>query len=140
MTQDVIYRIMVDDSKKYKEARVNMLKQQIRTWDVLDSTILNLFNQVPREQFVPTEYESLAFADIAIPLPHGQRMMSPKEEAKILQALHITREDKVLILGNDTGFLVLLVCLLGGAVYYVHNDLPVVEDINENWLVTSLPI
>ena len=63
-----------------REARFNMIEQQIRTWEVLDPAVLQLLNDVPRERFVPEEYQGLAFADIEIPLGSelnvGQTMLS----------------------------------------------------------------
>ena len=58
-----------------EQARFNMVKQQIRPWDVLDTDVLEVMTQTPRELFVPDQYRNLAFSDLEIPLPHGQRMM-----------------------------------------------------------------
>ena len=59
-----------------------MLGQQIRAWEVLDDRVLNTFRTVPRERFVPEGYEELAFADVEIPLDHGQSMFAPKIEGR----------------------------------------------------------
>src|SRR3569833_3299711 len=71
------------------EARHNMIEQQIRPWDVLDQRVLELVANLPREDFVPSAYLSLAYADINIPLEHGQSMMAPKVEARMIQALNL---------------------------------------------------
>ena len=60
-----------------EQARFNMIEQQIRTWDVLDLHILDVLTQTPREEFVPDAHRALAFADIQIPLGHGQNMLHP---------------------------------------------------------------
>jgi protein-L-isoaspartate(D-aspartate) O-methyltransferase len=123
MTKDVFAQLSLDDPRRKDQARINMLKQQIRTWDVLNDKILGLFVQVPREDFVPTEYKSLAFADMSIPLGHyGQEMMTPKEEGRVLQDLHIKPEDKILVLGTDSGFLLALLSKLGKEIYHFDND------------------
>ena len=49
-------------------AREQMIQQQLRTWEVLDQTVLDVFERIPRERFVPAGYESLAYADIELPL------------------------------------------------------------------------
>ena len=85
-------------------ARTNMIKQQCRAWGVLDDDILNLFNEVPREHFVPHRFEGLAFSDTQIPLGHDQVMLSPKEEARILDALNIQPHERVLEIGTGSGF------------------------------------
>ncbi len=85
-------------------ARFNMIEQQIRTWEVLDPKVLQLLNDVPRENFVPEAYQGLAFADIEIPLGFGQTMLSPKLEGRILQALSVQKTDNVLHIGTGSGY------------------------------------
>ena len=93
-------------------ARFNMIEQQIRTWEVLDPKVLTLLNDLPRENFVPSEYSGLAFADIEIPLGFGQTMLSPKLEGRILQALNLEKTHTVLHIGTGSGyFTALLACL-----------------------------
>lgn len=92
----------------FNQARFNMVEQQIRTWDVLDKDVLDLLFAVKREDFVPPAYRSLAFADIEIPLGHGQCMMTPKIEARIVQDLAIQPTDRVLEIGTGSGYLTAL--------------------------------
>jgi protein-L-isoaspartate(D-aspartate) O-methyltransferase len=94
-------------------AQINMLKQQIRTWDVLDEHILALFMQVPREHFVPDNFRELAYADIAIPIGRGQVIPPPKEIARILQALRIQPSDNILQIGTGSGYFIALLAKLG---------------------------
>ncbi len=91
-----------------KQARFNMVEQQVRPWDVLDPQVLNLISEVPREDFVPTAYRNLAFADINIPLAHDQEMMSPKLEGRIVQSLRLTPKDSVLEIGTGSGYMTAL--------------------------------
>ncbi|MEN8177525.1 MAG: protein-L-isoaspartate O-methyltransferase [Pseudomonadota bacterium] len=98
------------------QARFNMVEQQIRPWDIFDSRVLNLMEELPREQFVPEEYQHLAFADIEIPIGHGQRMMFPRMEAKLLQTLDIQPNDRVLEVGAGSGFLTACLARLAGRV------------------------
>lgn len=97
-------------------ARFNMIEQQIRTWEVLDPTVLQLLNDVPRENFVPEEYLGLAFADIEIPLGSdvnaGQTMLSPKLEGRILQALKVQKNHHVLHIGTGSGYFTALLANL----------------------------
>jgi len=86
-------------------ARQQMIEQQVRAWDVLHPDILNVLKNVPREQFVPAGFENLAFADTEIPIGHGQSMMTPTLEGRILQALELDSSDDVLEVGTGSGFL-----------------------------------
>jgi protein-L-isoaspartate(D-aspartate) O-methyltransferase len=86
-------------------ARTQMLSQQLRAWEVLDDRVLRTFSETPREHFVPSEYRDLAFADIDIPLGHGQSMLAPKIEGRILQALQVEAIDDVFLVGTGSGYL-----------------------------------
>jgi protein-L-isoaspartate(D-aspartate) O-methyltransferase len=86
-------------------ARAQMLGQQLRAWEVLDDRVLRAFAETPREEFVPREYRDLAFADTEIPLAHGQSMLAPKVEGRILQALQVEPIDEVLVVGTGSGYL-----------------------------------
>lgn len=102
-----------------EQARFNMIEQQIRPWEVLDATVLDLLKYVPREAYVPAQYAGLAFADIEIPLGHGQSMLSPKLEARIIQALTLKKSDKVLEVGTGSGYMTALLAKLAGEVVTV---------------------
>lgn len=97
-------------------ARFNMIEQQIRTWEVLDPRILTALHDVHREDFVPHTYRQLAFADMHIPLAHGQVMMQPKQEARLLQALALQPGDRVLEIGTGSGHVTALLAYLTGHV------------------------
>jgi protein-L-isoaspartate(D-aspartate) O-methyltransferase len=91
-----------------EQARFNMIEQQIRPWDVLDTGVLALLGSVRREDFVPTAYRSIAFTDTEVPLPEGQSMLAPKVEARLLQEMHVQRHERVLEVGTGSGFMAAL--------------------------------
>jgi protein-L-isoaspartate(D-aspartate) O-methyltransferase len=91
-----------------EQARFNMIEQQIRTWEVLDTGVLGLLSRVKREQFVPAEHRALAFADLEIPLGRGESMMQPKVEARIVQELAVQPNETVYEVGTGSGYLAAL--------------------------------
>ncbi len=93
-------------------ARQQMISQQIRTWDVSDESVLQCLARVPREHFVPDEFMTLAFADIAIPLEMGQQMLKPVVEGRLLQALNLRPDHRVLLIGTGSGFMTACVARL----------------------------
>ncbi|MDD9980273.1 MAG: protein-L-isoaspartate O-methyltransferase [Gammaproteobacteria bacterium] len=89
----------------FERARFNMVEQQIRPWEVLDRAVLDLLERAPREAFVPKEFRRLAYADIAVPIGDGEAMLPPRVEGRLLQALRIGPEERVLEIGTGSGFL-----------------------------------
>jgi len=102
-----------------EQARFNMIEQQIRPWDVLDETILALLARVKREDYVPEAYRAMAFMDIEIPLGHGETMLSPKVEARLVQELKLKSSDKVLEVGTGSGHMTALLASLAKHVHSV---------------------
>ena len=94
------------------DARINMVKQQLRTNDVLNESILALYDLIPRHEFVPVQYAHFAYSDMQIPLSHGQRMLTPLEESLILQGLDLKGHEIVLEVGTGSGFLTALLSRL----------------------------
>ena len=108
-------------------AREQMVRQQVRAWEVLDDRVLAVFEQLPRERFVPDEYAGMAFADAQIPLPDGECMLEPKLTGRILQALTIEPGERVLEVGTGSGFLSACMAHLGATVRSVERHATLVE-------------
>jgi len=106
----------------WDRARYLMVEQQIRPWNVLDSKVLQRLFDVKREEFVPADKKELAFVDVALPLPHGNSMLEPKIEARLVQDVELKPTDKVLVIGAGTGYLVALAAGLAQQVIGVEID------------------
>ncbi len=116
-----------------EQARFNMVEQQIRSWDVLDTRVLDVLRQVPREDFVPARYRKLAFADLRIPLSHGEVMMKPLEEGRMLQALAVSPGERVLEIGTGSGFVAACLRALGASVVSVEIHPELAEAAEARW-------
>lgn len=89
----------------FEHARVNMIEQQVRPWDVLDQRVLDALAEIPRETFLPEEHQGLAYSDTRIPLGNGRYSLNPNIEARLLQAAVLETDDRALIIGCGTGYL-----------------------------------
>ena len=99
-----------------ERARFNMVEQQIRPWEVLDQRVLDLLLRVRREEYVPARYRALAFADMEIPLGHGETMLAPRIEARMLQELTLAPGDRILEVGTGSGYMTALLASSGSHV------------------------
>ncbi len=106
----------------YAQARENMVEQQVRPWEVLDPRVLMVIGRTPREAFVDAAHRELAYADLSLPIGHGQFMMKPVVEGRTLQALAIAGTDRVLEIGTGTGYLTACLAQLGASVHSLEID------------------
>ena len=115
-----------------EQARFNMIEQQIRPWDVLDTHVLHLLSVVKRESFVPLAQRALAFVDTEIPLPGGQCMLAPRVEARMLQDLAVQKHEKVLEIGSGSGYMAALLAHRGQRVITLEIDGPLAQRARSN--------
>jgi len=88
-----------------RDARINMVEQQVRPWDVLDQRVLDVMADVPRERFLAPEHHGVAFSDFELPIGHGQHTLKPNVDGRLLQALALGTTDRVLEIGTGSGWL-----------------------------------
>ena len=103
-------------------ARVQMITQQVRAWDVFDERVLDAMRRTPREFFVPEKFAELAFADAEIPLRAGQHMLTPKIVGRLLQALEAAPGMRALVVGCGTGFVPACLSAMGASVRAIEID------------------
>ncbi|HEX5313663.1 MAG TPA: protein-L-isoaspartate O-methyltransferase [Gammaproteobacteria bacterium] len=108
----------------FKATRRQMVDQQIRAWGVLDPRVVAVMGSMARERFVPERYRYVAYADSDIPIGHGEVMLVPKVQGRLLQALELEEGQRVLEIGTGTGYLTACLLALGAAVSSVdiHED------------------
>ncbi len=99
------------DTVTLNTARRNMVEYQIRCCKVLNSELIDVLVNSPRERYVPEHVRSLAYMEGSVPLPCKQEMLTPLQEAQILQALNLQGHERVLEIGAGTGYLTALLAL-----------------------------
>lgn len=100
----------------FEQARLQMVDHQVRGWAVLDPAVNAVMERLPRERFTPDRYRNLAYADSEIPIGHGQIMLRPSIQGRLLQAAQIRSGERVLEIGTGTGYLTACLAALGGEV------------------------
>ncbi len=116
----------------YAAARAAMVENQIRACKVLDPDLLAFLSQMPREQFVPEEVRSIAYMEGHVPLPCGQEMLSPLQEAYILRQLALTGDERVLLIGAGSGYLTAMLAMQAASVVACELHAPLVQLARDN--------
>ncbi|MEO8672944.1 MAG: protein-L-isoaspartate O-methyltransferase [Tahibacter sp.] len=125
-------------SMNFDQARFNMVEQQVRPWDVLDADVLAVLTRVRREDFVADAHRALAFADLSLPLGHGEFMMKPVVEGRLLQALALGGGDSVLEIGTGSGFLTACLASLAQDVLSVEQHADLAEQARQRLATAGL--
>lgn len=99
-----------------EQARENMIKQQVRTWEVTDPKVVALMYKLPREEFVPEAWRELAYTDTNIVLDDNSCMLFPGMEARMLQALNVQPGESVLEIGTGCAYMTAMLADLSGNV------------------------
>jgi protein-L-isoaspartate(D-aspartate) O-methyltransferase len=120
------------------DAREQMTYQQVRAWSALPPESLAVFDRLPREQFVPVAWQRLAYADLPVPLAHGQHMLRPSVVGRIVQAVAIQRGDLALEIGTGSGYVSACLSLLGAKVLSLEIHADIAEQARHNLRAAGL--
>lgn len=120
---------MIPDSEAQRQ---QMITQQVRSWAVLDEQVLQAMTMVPRERFIPAEYDKLAFADTSLPLGYHQQTLPPKTEGKLLQSLELKPSDEILVIGVGNGYLAACAASLSKRVLCLESQPEIAEQARKN--------
>ena len=104
------------------KARRNVIEQQVRPWGGLNLRANQALSDIPRENFVPEDFQGLVFADIEIPLSDNAKMFSPKIEGRILDSINVQSDESVLEIGTGSGYFTAVLGTLAGSVVSIEID------------------
>ena len=122
----------------YEVARVNMIEQQIRPWNVLEMQTLNALSEIRREDFVPAQCKDLSFADVRIPIGDGQVMLEPKVGARMVEALGLKPTHRILEIGTGSGYLTALLATICEHVTSVEIDQQLIRQADMNLAMAGI--
>jgi protein-L-isoaspartate(D-aspartate) O-methyltransferase len=81
-----------------------MVAEQLRSRDIVDERVLAAMERVPRELFVDADIRDRAYDDAALPIAAGQTISQPYMVARIVEALELNGDEKVLDVGTGSGY------------------------------------
>jgi protein-L-isoaspartate(D-aspartate) O-methyltransferase len=117
--------------------RRTMVERQLQTFDVVDVPVLERFQDVPREAFLPADLTPLAYSDSGLFLKdsHGRKaryLLPPLILARLLQGAEIRSSDKVLDVAGGAGYSAALLAGLAGEVVALESDPALAAKANDN--------
>ncbi len=91
----------------------------LREKGIMDERLLDAMAAIPRHLFGPEGLEGTAYDEVTLPLGFGQTLSSPLTIARMLQALGLAGEERVLEIGTGSGYQTALLTALAGPVFTV---------------------
>jgi protein-L-isoaspartate(D-aspartate) O-methyltransferase len=113
------------------EAATGLRERILRGTALSDTAILDAFQSVPRQAFVPPELASRAYEDTALPIGLGQTISQPSMIALMLAELRAAPRHRVLEVGSGSGYVVALLSQLGCEVFGVERHAELVARARE---------
>jgi protein-L-isoaspartate(D-aspartate) O-methyltransferase len=108
-----------DEKDKFALARAEMVSVHLQGRDITDPAVLKIMGEIAREEFIPRNYHSQAYADCPVPIGMGQTISQPYIVALMTQALRIGPDSEVLEIGTGSGYQTAILARLAGKVYTV---------------------
>jgi protein-L-isoaspartate(D-aspartate) O-methyltransferase len=111
------------------DRRLHMVNSQLRTGGIVDKVVLAAFLDVPRQRFVASEHESLAYVDRELPARGAKfrRLLAPMVLARMLQAVTVTAGDRALDVAGGSGYGAALLAAMGAKVVLLESDVGAAE-------------
>lgn len=109
------------------EAARDRLIEQLST-EIRDKQVLVAMNRIPRENFVPPEFQHLAYEDRPLPIGFDQTISQPFIIALMTEALELTGNEKVLEVGTGSGYQAAILAKLARLVVTTERLQPLAEE------------
>tara|TARA_X000000950_G_scaffold25245_1_gene27109 strand:+ start:93334 stop:93984 length:651 start_codon:yes stop_codon:yes gene_type:complete len=119
-------------------ARRKMIDSQIRPNDVTDERVIQAFEKVQKENFVPGAISELAYSEVELETVEGRKLWLARDLSKMLQALEVKSDDLVLVVGAAEGYASALLNELADTVIALEENEEVVEKSSDR--VVSLEL
>lgn len=103
-------------------ARVNMVKNQIMPNKVSNESVLEVFENTPRHEFVEGDWQSFAYSDARLPVNENRKMLAPDVLARMISALELTKKCSALDIACSTGYSTALLAKLCKHVIAIEKD------------------
>ncbi len=115
----------------YAVARKHMVDSQVRPNDVTDLNLQGAMEQLPREAFVPSNLQAMAYAEMDLQLFDGRYLLQARDFSKLAHAAGIKETDLVLDVGCGFGYSSVVLARLASMVMAIEADEAVVQSAEQ---------
>lgn len=110
------------EAERFEAMRHAMVVSQLRTNAVTDVRIIEAMSQIARENYLPVEQRSIAYADKPLPLGNGRSQNLPLATARLINAAEVLPTDRVLLIGAAGGYTAAVLATMAASVVALEED------------------
>ena len=108
---------LTDQEKLYSLQREEMVLNIIKATGIKNDAITAAFLAIPRHKYIPEEYRNFAYSLTPIPLTNKVIIPSPEVLALIFHNAELSKDSKVLLIGQGSDYAVALLSRIAGTVW-----------------------
>ena len=113
-------------------ARKNMVINQLRPNKIKEEKILNLFESVPKENYLKNDLEKNCYLDKDVDLNSKRGYLKNLHLAQLIKYSDVKQDDKVLHIGGLTGYLSVLISPLCKELFVIEEDIDLINILKKN--------
>lgn len=108
--------------RDWSEQRETMIRKDLRGRGIRDECVLSAMSEIPRQRFIPLEYQADAYADAPLPIGEEQTISQPYIVALMTEALQLTGGERVLEIGTGSGYQTAVLAEMGAKVWTIEQS------------------
>lgn len=118
----------VSAQEDFTAQRRTMVQTQLEARDITDGATLKAMAKVPREEFVPEQWQAYSYTDNPLPIGQGQTISQPYMVAFMTQAAALKPHSRVLEIGTGSGYQAAILGEIVAEVYTIEIVEPLGKD------------
>lgn len=111
--------VSMNPKDRYAPQREAMISSDLVGRDIRDRRVLMAMAEIPREDFLPPQYQANAYEDNPLPIGLGQTISQPYIVALMTQCLELKGDEEVLEIGTGSGYQTAILSRLCRRVYTI---------------------
>ena len=116
----------------FQKARELMVENQLRPNKINNPTILELFKNVKKEDFLPENIKKNSYNDLDSELSSNRGYLKNLHIAQLINCAEISKQDKILHIGGMTGYVSVILSSLCKELIIIENEINLISKIEEN--------
>ena len=116
----------------FQKARELMVENQLRPNKINNPTILELFKNIKKEDFLPEQIKKNSYNDLDAEISSNRGYLKNLHVAQLIHNAEISKQDKILHIGGMTGYVSVILSSLCKELIIIENEINLISKIEEN--------